>query len=230
MKNIILILIGILFLSSCGNRFEAEKIQLSNHRDSISYIIGYDYGEGIAIKNLHVSKEALIKGLLEGMTGQSSLPDTVITQLVLGFQQEIDAREDSIMQETIKKTIAFGAEYLAKNIKQQDIVELDNGLQYKRIKNGEGIKPLAKDSVAIHFRAMFLDGTTFDMSYDQGPATVQLNKMIKGLSQGIQLMQTGAIYEFYIPYYLAYGEKDFANIIPGGSTLHYHVELIKVYQ
>ena len=76
---------------------------------------------------------------------------------------------------------------------------------------------------------MFLDGTTFDMSYDQGPATVQLNKMIKGLSQGIQLMKPGAIYEFFIPYYLAYGDQDFANIIPGGSTLHYHVELIKIH-
>jgi len=230
MRNLLFILASALLFSACQNNFEAEKVRLQTHEDSISYIIGYDYGEGIALKNLQVSKDALMKGLLEGMTGISSLPDTVITQLVLNFQQEINAREDSLKQDIIKETIAQGAAYLAKNKTQEGVVELKNGLQYKITKQGTGNSPLAQDSVDIHFRAMFLDGKTFDMSYDQGPARVQLSKMIKGLSQGIQLMQTGSIYEFYVPYYLAYGDQDFANIIPGGSTLHYHVELIKIYQ
>ncbi len=230
MRNLLFILASALLFGACQNNFEAEKVRLQTHEDSISYIIGYDYGEGIALKNLQVSKDALMKGLLEGRTGISSLPDTVITQLVLNFQQEINAREDSLKQGIIKETIALGTAYLAKNKAHEGVVELENGLQYKITKQGTGSSPLAQDSVDIHFRAMFLDGKTFDMSYDQGPARVQLSKMIKGLSQGIQLMQTGSIYEFYVPYYLAYGDQNFANIIPGGSTLHYHVELIKIYR
>lgn len=219
----------IVLFTSCNNDFKAENIELKTHQDSISYIIGYDYGEGITLKGLQTNNNALMKGLLEGMTGKSTLPDSTISQLVLNFQQEIDARDDSLKQNFIKNTISIGHAYLEKNKTLEGVVELDNGLQYKVIKDGVGnYHPQANDSVTIHFRAMFIDGKTFDMSYDQGPAGVRLNKMIIGLSQGIQLMKPEGIYEFYIPYYLAYGDKDFAEVIPGGSCLHYHVELIKI--
>ena len=204
--------------------------ELTSHQDSISYIIGYDYGEGIAMKDLTISEQALVKGLLEGLTGESSLPDSLITQLVVNFQQEIDAKEDSIIKLNIQNTKNLGDEYLEKNKSLEGVIELENGLQYKMIKAGNGNSPMANDSVSIHFRAMFLDGKTFDMSYDTGPAGIKLDRMIRGLSDGIQLMNPGAIYEFVIPWYLAYGEEDFANIIPGGSTLRYHVELIQIHE
>ena len=232
MKNktniIIIFLFAAVIFSSCENKFDGKKVNLQTHQDSISYIIGYDYGEGIALKGLVISENALLKGLMEGMTGKSTLPDTVITRLVLNFQKEIDDKEEKQMRATIEATMKEGKAYLEKNKTQEGVFELENGLQYKITKEGNGDLPLVSDSVSIHFRAMFLDGTTFDMSYDQGPAGVRLNKMIQGLSQGIQLMKPGAIYEFYIPYHLAYGENNFANIIPGGSTLRYHVELIKI--
>lgn len=234
MKNKINIFLSIfvftaIMFSSCENKFDEKNVVLTTHQDSISYIIGYDYGEGIALKGLQTSDDALIKGLLEGMTGKSSLPDSVISQLVINFQKDIDEREKELKQDFIKSTMQLGNAYLEKNKTLEGVVELDNGLQYKIVKNGVGSSfPQANDSVTIHFRAMFIDGTTFDMSYDQGPAGVRLNRMIKGLTQGIQLMKPEAIYEFYIPYYLAYGDNDFADVIPGGSSLHYHVELIKI--
>lgn len=224
----LIILIG---FSSCQTSSEHKKeTKLYTHRDSISYIIGYDYGEGIAIKDLNVAEDALIKGLLDGLIGEASLPDSTISKLVVSFQQEIDAREDSLKNVIINQTKAQGQAYLEENKKQKDVVELENGLQYKIIKSGQGKSPAAQDSVNIHFRAMFIDGKTFDMSYDTGPAGVRLSNLIKGLSQGIQMMKPGAIYEFTIPWYLAYGENDFANVIPGGSTLKYHVELIKIVE
>lgn len=215
------------FLASCDHPSPKEMV-LQSHTDSISYIIGYDYGEGIAIKDLNISEDALIKGLLEGLEGKSSLSDSAITQLVVRFQKEIDEREDSLMYAQIEKTKEEGAAYLEKNKELEGIVELQNGLQYKIVKQGRGVSPVISDSVSIHYRAMFIDGTTFDMSYDTGPANIKISTMVKGLSQGIILMKPGAIYEFYIPWYLAYGEENFANIIPGGSTIRYHVELIKI--
>lgn len=229
-KSIILIGIIALMGLSCKGPTSPEDFVLKTHTDSISYIIGYDYGEGIAIKDLSISEEAVIKGLLEGLSGESSLSDSLITQLVINFQQAIDAKEDSLIKAQNEITKNEGLAYLEKNKGLEGVVELDNGLQYKIIKPGAGNHPMANDSVSIHFRAMFLDGTTFDMSYDTGPAGIKLNQMIKGLSQGIQLMKPGAIYEFCIPWYLAYGEENFANIIPGGSTLRYHVELIQIYE
>jgi len=224
-------LIFVLGLTSCQTSSKKDqKTKLYTHRDSISYIVGYDYGEGIALKNLNVAEDALIKGLLDGLKGKASLPDSTINQLVVRFQQEIDAREDSLKKVIIEQTKAQGEAYLEENKKQEGVLELENGLQYKIIKKGVGHSPAANDSVNIHFRAMFIDGKTFDMSYDTGPAGVRLNKLIKGLSQGIQMMKPGAIYEFTIPWYLAYGDDDFANVIPGGSTLRYHVELIKIVE
>lgn len=214
---------------ACQGPSSPEDFILKTHTDSISYIIGYDYGEGIALKDLSISEEAVIKGLLEGLNGESSLSDSLITQLVINFQQAIDAKEDSLIRAQNERTKNEGLAYLEKNKGLEGVVELDNGLQYKIIKSGSGNNPIASDSVSIHFRAMFLDGTTFDMSYDTGPTSIQLSQMIKGLSQGIQLMKPGAIYEFVIPWYLAYGEENFANIIPGGSTLRYHVELIQIH-
>ncbi len=218
------------FAFSCQSPKSGKDYKLTNHQDSISYIIGYDYGEGIALKDLQISEDALVKGLLEGLTGKSSLPDSLITQLVVNFQQEIDAKEDSIIKLNIQNTKSLGDEYLAKSRSLEGVIELEDGLQYKIVKTGNGNPPVANDSVSIHFRAMFLDGTTFDMSYDTGPAGIKLDRMIKGLSEGIQIMNPGSIYEFVIPWYLAYGEEDFANIIPGGSTLRYHVELIQIHE
>jgi len=195
----------------------------------VSYIIGYDYGEGIALKGIETSENALLKGLLDGMTGKSSLPDSLMTQLVVSFQKEIDAREAALKSKMIQANKQEGIAYLDKNKTLDGVVELENGLQYKIVKEGiNSVHPLATDSVTIHFRAMFINGKTYDMSYDQGPAGVRLSKMIKGLQQGIQLMTKGSIYDFYVPYYLAYGEDDFANVIPGASVLHYHVELIEI--
>lgn len=219
-----------LLIVSCQAPKSGKDFELTSHQDSISYIIGYDYGEGIALKDLQISEDALVKGLLEGLTGESSLPDSLITQLVVNFQLEIDAKEDSIIKLTIQNTKNQGEEYLDKNKSLEGVIELEDGLQYKIIKTGTGNSPVANDSVSIHFRAMFLDGKTFDMSYDTGPAGIKLDRMIKGLSEGIQLMNSGSIYEFVIPWYLAYGEENFANIIPGGSTLRYHVELIQIHE
>jgi len=218
-----------IMLSSCHNDFNKDKVVLATHQDSVSYIIGYDYGEGIALKGIETSENALLKGLLDGMTGKSSLPDSLMTQLVVSFQKEIDAREAALKSKMIQANKQEGIAYLDKNKTLDGVVELENGLQYKIVKEGiNSVHPLATDSVTIHFRAMFINGKTYDMSYDQGPAGVRLSKMIKGLQQGIQLMTKGSIYDFYVPYYLAYGEDDFANVIPGASVLHYHVELIEI--
>jgi FKBP-type peptidyl-prolyl cis-trans isomerase len=130
----------------------------------------------------------------------------------------------------VAKNKEAGAFFLKENKGRPGVVELPSGLQYKIQKLGQGNNfPAANDSITIHYRAMYTDRTTFDMSYDSGPVGIRLNYLVQGLAEGIQLMRKGAIYEFYIPSNLGYGDENYRDMIPGGSTVVYSVELIDIH-
>ncbi len=122
-----------------------------------------------------------------------------------------------------------GQAFLAANAKKEGVTTTASGLQYKVIKAGTGAKPKATDSVNVHYRGTFIDGKTFDSSYDRGePISFGLNKVIRGWTEGVQLMPVGSTYEFYIPYHLAYGERGAGGAIPGYATLIFQVELLAI--
>ena len=122
-----------------------------------------------------------------------------------------------------------GAEFLSENKNKEGVVELPSGLQYKIIKEGTGESPKATDKVTVHYHGTLIDGTVFDSSYDRGqPSSFALNQVIKGWTEGLQLMKTGAVYEFYIPSDLAYGDRSMGGSIYPGATLIFKVELISI--
>ena len=115
------------------------------------------------------------------------------------------------------------------NAKKPGIIQTDSGLQYKVITDAEGSKPSATDKVTCHYTGLLVDGTKFDSSLDRGrPAEFPLNRVIKGWTEGLQYMSPGAIYRFYIPYDLAYGEAGRPPQIPPKATLIFDVELLKI--
>ena len=123
-----------------------------------------------------------------------------------------------------------GEEFLKENAKKEGVKTTASGLQYKVIKEGEGKSPKATDTVSVHYRGTLLDGTEFDSSYKRNePTQFPLNRVIKGWTEGVQLMKEGAKYQFFIPAQLAYGERGG----PGGGigpneTLIFEIELLKV--
>jgi len=207
---------------------QVEKVELKTKMDTISYIIGLDYGTGIRGQKIEPNQLAIYKGLNDGLAGNSILTDSLKEKLIDDFNEELKIRLEKEGEKIVARNKVDGAKFLEENRKKEGVIQLEDGLQYKILKEGKGKSPLVTDSVLIHYRGMFTDGTIFDMSYDRGPVGVRLNKIIKGLSEGILLMKPGAIYELYIPPELAYGDKNFANVIPGGSTLIYSVELIEI--
>ena len=122
-----------------------------------------------------------------------------------------------------------GEKYLAENAKKADVITLPSGLQYQVLKEGNGKKPTAKDTVMCHYEGFLIDGTVFDSSVQRGePATFPLQQVIAGWTEGLQLMQEGAKYRFFIPYRLGYGEGGAGSSIPPFAALIFDVELIQV--
>jgi len=130
---------------------------------------------------------------------------------------------------TPEENKAAGEAFLAENAKKPNIITTASGLQYEVLKKGEGAKPSATDNVTVHYKGTTIDGNEFDSSYSRGePATFPLNRVIPGWTEGVQLMQEGAKYRFYIPSELAYGTHGAGRLIGPNSALIFDVELIKI--
>lgn len=133
-------------------------------------------------------------------------------------------------QEKIDAAKAEGAAFLAENAKQEGVVSLPSGLQYKIVTVGEGNdRPSLYNQVTCHYHGMLINGDVFDSSVVRNsPATFPLNAVIKGWQEGVQLMTEGSKYIFYIPSDLAYGDNQAGAKIGPGSTLIFEVELIRI--
>ena len=228
-NSYIIITLALLILQSCNNnKIDADKILLENRKDTISYIIGLDYGLGIMDQEIDVNDLAIYKGLLDGLKDNSLFTDSIKEQIVAEFDEVLKERLVEKGKKFLDENLQKGHEFMIVNRTTEGVIELESGLQIKVMKEGAGKQPNSTDSVLVHYRAMFVDRSVFDMSYDRGPAGIRLNAVIPGLSEGILLMKPGAIYELFIPPELAYGDKTFASVIPGGSTLIYSIELIEI--
>lgn len=200
----------------------AEPI-LKNEVDSVSYALGislaaYYQSQGVSTLNGSLLGAA-VNDLLNGRT---PLLDNNISNTLLNTYMT------RLQSEKSKQNKEAGEKYLAENKKRAGVITTESGLQYEIISAGTGESPSATDTVTCHYRGTFIDGRGFDNSYDRGqPISFPLNGVIKGWTEGLQLMKVGAKYKFYIPYQLGYGEYDYMSI-PGGSALLFEVELIEV--
>ncbi len=135
----------------------------------------------------------------------------------------------SALAGTAESNLKEGEAFLAANAKKPGVKTLPSGLQYMVIKEGTGRQPSATDQVTVHYKGTLIDGTEFDSSYRRGqPATFPLNQVIKGWTEGVQLMKEGATYRFFIPPQLGYGARGAGGIIGPNATLIFDVELLSV--
>ncbi len=200
-----------------------------NNTDTISYIIGADIARSFKTNEVSINYDMLNVGIQAGLWEA----DTVFTKeqiqsIMTAWNQEImKAKQDKAQQESVVNR-KKGAEFLAENKKKDSIVSLPSGLQYKIIKEGKGIPPSDSSMVEVEYTGKLIDGTVFDSSRDRGqPLEIAVNGVIPGWTEGLKLMKPGAIYMFYIPADLAYGDKKMRSI-PAGSTLIFEVELLVV--
>ena len=193
--------------------------KLENVQRVVSYGIGRQIGDNFRRQGLEgLELDALLLGIKEAMSGaESRVTDEELQKAFESFQKEISAA-------TIKKN----QEFLAANGKKEGVVTTQTGLQYKILRKGTGPNPKATDQVTVHYRGELLNGTEFDSSYKRGqPASFQLNQVIKGWTEAVQLMKVGAKWQLFVPAALAYGEQGRPGI-PGNATLIFEVELLGI--
>ena len=192
--------------------------------DKFSYAIGLGIGQNL----LSMGAQGInVEDFAQAISDVLNRKETAIShnearEIVNKYFEELEAKMNA---ENIEKGKAF----LAENAKKEGVVSLPSGLQYQVIKEGEGKKPSATDRVKCHYEGTLIDGTLFDSSIKRGqPAVFGLNQVIKGWTEGLQLMGEGAKYRFYIPSELGYGAQQAGEMIPPYSTLIFDVELIEV--
>ena len=199
--------------------------------DKLSYALGIGIGSqlaGMGAKELNIDDFAqAIKDVISG--SELKVDNAEAQTLVQNFFQEQEAKQQAAAAEAGKAAKAAGEAFLAENGKKEGVVTLPSGLQYQVLEEGNGKKPSATDQVVCHYEGTLIDGTIFDSSYKRNePATFGLNQVIPGWTEGVQLMQEGAKYRFFIPYKLAYGERGAGAQIPPFAALVFDVELIEV--
>ena len=199
--------------------------------DKVSYALGLGIGRRLAqmgASDLNIDDFAdAIKDVIAGNTLKISNKDA--QSIVENYFSEKEKKMSADRDAKGKIAKEAGEQYLAENAKNEGVITLPSGLQYKVLREGNGQKPKATDQVVCHYEGFLVDGTVFDSSYQRGePATFPLNQVITGWTEGLQLMQEGAKYRFFIPYRLGYGEGGAGTLIPPFSALIFDVELIEV--
>lgn len=224
-------LLLVLGLSACHEKdtqstksAETNAMQeLTTDADKFSYALGMMIGERV----LKQYGEVDYNTLLEGMKAQHQDMETLMDLAEAGTT--LEQQQQKASEAKGGEAIAKGEAFLKANADTDGVTVTDSGLQYSVMTDVEGAKPAATDSVTVHYRGTLLDGTEFDSSYSRGePATFQLNQVIPGWTEGVQLMSEGAKFKFVIPYLLAYGERGAGASIGPYETLIFEVELIKI--
>lgn len=201
------------------------KSQEMTEDQKISYALGIGSWENFASQGIEIDLEPFIQGMRDGMAEKNKFTPEEMQEIFQLLNQKMQLKQ---MQEVTTEK-EKGRAFLAENKNKEGVVETESKLQYKVIKMGDGAKPLATDVVKVHYHGTTLDGNVFDSSVERNETAVfPLNRVIKGWTEGLQLMPVGSKFIFYIPSELAYGDQAPSPAIKPGSTLIFEVELFEI--
>jgi len=205
----------------------AEKApELKSEEDKLSYIFGYQLGQRLMADGVNVNVDVYSQGVREGIDGSAfRLTPEEMQKVMDEFQRSSEERRNSLSELNRES----GERFLADNKGKPGVTTLENGLQYKVIKAGDGSKPSATDTVKVHYRGTLTDGSEFDSSYGRNePATFPVNRVIPGWTAILQMMPVGSHYQVTIPSDMGYGERGAPPMIGPHSVLIFDIELLSI--
>lgn len=222
----ILVLPGValsMFFSSCQSG--DAKADLTSDIDSLSYCIGINIGEAFTQGDLPKLDLEILKTAMRHVM-DSSDNQQIESKEAEAFIQEFMRQRQAKLSTEMKLD---GEKFLAENKTKEGVVTTASGLQYKVLQEGTGPKPKSNHKVKVHYHGTLPDGTVFDSSIDRGqPTEFQVNQVIPGWSEALQLMSVGGKYMLYIPQELAYGEQGAGRDIPPFCAIIFEVELLGI--
>ncbi|MDA8744036.1 FKBP-type peptidyl-prolyl cis-trans isomerase [Rubripirellula amarantea] len=207
---------------------EAPKAEATDV-EPIGYFLGLSVGQQMLQNGFEkgdFNLDALVVGLQDGMDKKdAALSDEQLKETQAKIQALLGQRQEA----AIEKMKAAGVQYLAKNKDEEGVVELESGLQYKVIDEGDGEMPGPTDTVVVHYTGKLINGQTFDSSVTRGePAKFRVNQVIQGWQEGLQKMKVGSKWKLYIPSDLAYGAQGSRGAIGPHQVLVFDVELLEI--
>ena len=208
----------------------AQPLTLTTNKDKASYAIGMSLGQNMKNDGADLDPDILMRGLKDGFSGSKPLmTDEQAKAAITAFRTEMMKKKEEEARKVGDANKQAGQQFLAANKTKEGVTTLPSGLQYKVLKQGDGPKPSATDTVVTNYRGTLLNGTEFDSSYKRGePATFPVNGVIKGWTEALQLMPVGSKWELFVPADLAYGERSPGAEIGPNSTLIFDVELLSI--
>jgi len=224
------------FLTRCGLVLVVLMIsintwatELNTEEQKLGYIIGMDIGKSLRKQGTTVDLDTMIEAISATYNGEElAMTDEEAAAVRDAYVKKMQAAQKAQAESAGQENLIAGQKFLAENKEKEGVMTTESGLQYKVLTEGEGAKPVATDTVKVHYRGTLLDGTEFDSSYARNePISFALNRVIPGWTEGVQLMSVGSKYMFYISPELGYGAGG-GGPIPPNSTLTFEVELLDI--
>jgi FKBP-type peptidyl-prolyl cis-trans isomerase FklB len=223
---------------SCGNQVKDVKT-LKTELDSVSYAVGLSMSGQLKTNFSEVNKSILAQGIKNGLDSTNLLMEAKDMQEVLSSyfkKKQLAQMEEKQAAAAEAAEVKFGEnkkageDFLAANKSKEGVQTTESGIQYIILKEGSGEKPAGPATrVKVHYHGTNLEGKVFDSSVDKGmPAEFGLNQVIKGWTEGVQLMSVGSKYTFFIPQELAYGAQQRSADIKPFSMLIFEIELLDI--
>jgi FKBP-type peptidyl-prolyl cis-trans isomerase len=244
-----LILAGAVLVGSAAGQTSTTTPQtpesapaFTSQKDRTSYAIGMNIADTLRSQKLDLNPEAVAQGLKDALSGRKTqISEPEADSMVMILQSEMKAKKQAEQQHAEQQASAEqqiqvgqankkeGEAFLAANKTTEGVVALPSGLQYRILKQSNGPKPTAADSVVCNYRGTLINGTEFDSSYKRGePMTFPVSGVIKGWTEALQLMPVGSKWQLFIPSDLAYGARGVGPLIGPSATLIFEVELISI--
>jgi FKBP-type peptidyl-prolyl cis-trans isomerase FkpA/FKBP-type peptidyl-prolyl cis-trans isomerase FklB len=219
---------GVLFAAILASG-TALATELETEAQKLGYIIGMDIGASLKQQGADLDLDSLVEAIKATYNDEPlALTPEEAASIREGFIAKRQAEAKQQRESMGSINAAEGDKFLLENRGKEGVQITDSGLQYKVVVKGEGAKPAASDKVTVHYRGTLLNGEEFDSSYSRNqPTSFQLDQVIPGWTEGVQLMPVGSKFMFYIPPNLAYGPNGGGPIGPN-ATLIFEVELLSI--
>ena len=223
-----------IFTSQINNVYaENQSEALKDETAKLNYSVGYQIGSDFKYQELEVRPEAVLKGIEDAISGSgSAMSKAEMRKAMADVGKKVAELKKKKRQQRISDYAEKNRQFLAENGKRKGIITTNSGLQYRVLETGGGggsKHPGLEDKVRVYYRGKLINGKQFDsVRQPKQPASFQVNKVIKGWTEALQLMRRGDHWQLFIPSSLAYGEKGAGATIPPNSALIFDLEIISI--